>query len=95
MNKKTYEVKVLKNVDKHLKKQQKYIYNKFLEWIEELKQNPYDNNEGLFKGNKYLGLPVYKKRFGSFRVLFVVDDETITVIIFKTNSRGQIYKKNK
>jgi mRNA-degrading endonuclease RelE of RelBE toxin-antitoxin system len=46
-------------------------------------------------GEKKEGLQVYKKALvgKKYRALFTIDDESISVLIFKVNSRDDVYKK--
>ncbi len=88
-----YEVVLNKQAEKIVNKQQKYIKTAFYKWSKiELPENPYDANDGKIVKTDYEGLQVYKKRFGNFRALFTINDETVIVKIFKFKSRGQSYK---
>ena len=89
-----YKVEVLKKASKDIIKQQPHIRKAFDEWKNnELSENPYTANDGKVIGHKYNDFQIYKKRFGSFRVLFTIHDEIITVYIHKVKSRGQSYKR--
>lgn len=89
-----YEVVVHKKTQKIVNKQQKNIQNAFDKWIvEQLPNNPYTENDGILVSGERNKLQVYKKRFGSFRALFTIDDNIVIVEVFKFKSRGDIYKK--
>jgi len=91
-----YEVELRKQVVKFVEKQQKHIQDKFNDWIRnDLKTDPYKANDGIMTNETYKDLQVYKKRFGDFRALFIINDTEIIVTVYEMDSRGQIYKKKK
>ena len=90
-----YEVVIHKKTQKIVKKQQKNIQNTFNKWVTELlPNNPYTENDGIVVSSKRHKLQVYKKRFGMFRALFTIDDNTVIVEVFDLKSRGVAYNKS-
>ncbi len=90
----SYKVEITKQAEKNLAKQQLYIREHFQTWVDtELCENPHTAHEGIVKNAKHEGLQVYKKRFGSFRALFTINDEIVSVVVYDFDSRGQVYKR--
>ncbi len=88
-----YTVIIKKSAEKYVQKQQPYIRNAFFDWIEnELKNTPFEANNGKMINAYYNDLEVYKKRFGSFRALYTIDKDMVIVEVYKFESRGSVYK---
>jgi mRNA-degrading endonuclease RelE of RelBE toxin-antitoxin system len=54
--------------------------------------SPHTQHDGQMKNEKYEGLPVYTKRLGDYRVLFVIKDEQTLVLTFKLGHRRDVYE---
>lgn len=92
---KEYIVQVHKKVSKFIEKQQPKIKKAFTNWITDVKKNPHKANDGRminFKLDECKNCPTYKKRFGSIRVIYTVNDGNLLVLVIKAGNRGQVYK---
>ncbi len=51
----------------------------------------------LYSGSKKLRRPLdgYRIRVGDWRVLYIVDDETHTVVVYSVMNRREVYRKNR
>jgi mRNA-degrading endonuclease RelE of RelBE toxin-antitoxin system len=89
-----FSVLISKQAKKYLDAN-KRLKKAFDEWQPSLTENPHDAHDGLLIGEKKEGLQVYKKALvgKKYRALFTSDEESISVLIFKVNSRGDVYKK--
>jgi mRNA-degrading endonuclease RelE of RelBE toxin-antitoxin system len=89
-----FSVLISKQAKKYLDAN-KRLKKAFDEWQPSLSENPHDAHDGMLIGEKKDGLQVYKKALvgKKYRALFTIDDESISVLIFKVNSRGDVYKK--
>ncbi len=89
-----YQIELKKSAEKQVNKQQPHIKKAFYNWVEnDLTTTPHKANDGKITNMFYEDKEVYKKRFGSFRALFTINENTVVVDIFKFKSRGDIYKK--
>jgi mRNA-degrading endonuclease RelE of RelBE toxin-antitoxin system len=89
-----FSVLISKQAKKYLDAN-KRLKKAFDEWQPSLTETPHDAHDGMLIGEKKDGLQVYKKALvgKKYRALFTIDDESISVLIFKVNSRGDVYKK--
>jgi mRNA-degrading endonuclease RelE of RelBE toxin-antitoxin system len=89
-----FSVLISKQAKKYLDAN-KRLKKAFDEWQPSLTENPHDAHDGLLIGEKKEGLQVYKKALvgKKYRALFTIDEESISVLIFKVNFRGDVYKK--
>jgi mRNA-degrading endonuclease RelE of RelBE toxin-antitoxin system len=87
-------VRVTKQARKYLDGN-KRLKSEFDEWLPMLSISPHTAHDGSMIGEKREGLQVYKKALvgKKYRALFTIDDENVTVVVFKVNSRGDVYKK--
>ena len=90
-----YKIKVAKQPYKYIKKQPTNIQDAFIKWKKEVVKNPYTKNDGKVNGNFYKGCQSYKKRFGKFRIAFIINDNEVLVYVYQAKSRGQIYRNLK
>lgn len=89
-----YTVLISKQAKKYLEAN-KRLKKAFDNWQPALSENPHQAHDGILIGELKEGLQVYKKALvgKKYRALYTVDDENISVLIFKVNSRGDVYKK--
>ena len=89
-----FSVLISKQAKKYLDAN-KRLKKAFDEWQPTLSENPHDAHDGMLIGEKKEGLQVYKKALvgKKYRALFTIDEESISVLIFKVNYRGDVYKK--
>ncbi len=87
-----YEYKVFfkKSVEKDLKKIPKQYILKILEKIEGLKINPRPDGS-----EKLTGQDRYRIRQGTYRIVYSVQDNELTVWVVRVGHRKEIYKKTK
>ena len=79
----TYKKGVIKDLCKIPKKDLTRIYQK----IETLKQDPRSEN-----CEKLVGSDKYRIRQGNYRILYTVNDKTVTVLVIKVGHRKSIYR---
>jgi mRNA-degrading endonuclease RelE of RelBE toxin-antitoxin system len=89
-----YIVRITKQAKKYLDGN-KRLKAEFDEWEPTLSGSPHNAHDGPMIGEKREGLQVYKKALvgKKYRALFTIDDENVTVVVFKIRSRGDVYKK--
>ncbi len=83
-----YKVFFKKSVEKDLKKIPKKYILKILEKIEGLKTNPRPDGS-----EKLTGQDRYRIRQGTYRIVYSVQDNELTVWVVKVGHRKEIYKK--
>ncbi|NOR23850.1 MAG: type II toxin-antitoxin system mRNA interferase toxin, RelE/StbE family [Desulforhopalus sp.] len=83
-----YKIFFKKSVEKDLKKIPKKYLLKILEKIEKLKFHP--RPEG---SEKLTGQELYRVRQGTYRILYSIQDNELTVWVIKVGHRKEIYKK--
>jgi len=85
--KKYYQIKWKKSAVKSAKSFPKPIRGKIVEAVEELRENPYKGKplSGGLKGLRRI-------RMNSFRIIYLIEEEKVTVLIVKVGSRGDVYK---
>ena len=87
----TYTLQYRKEVKKTIQKNKATLKKRFDKWVEKLVKDPYKENDGLVKNKFYDGKQMYKKRFGSFRIIYVIYETEIKILFTYAGSRGQIY----
>jgi len=75
-------IKLTKEADKFISKQDKPTRKRIIEGIEELQHANY--HEPL------IGYPLFKKRIGSYRIIYDQNGHILSIILI--GNRGQIYK---
>ncbi len=84
----TYRVFILRRAQKELAKLPLNSYKRAKEVIRNLSENP--RPRGC---KKLTGREGWRIRFGDYRVVYEIDDETQTVTIFHIGHRRDIYKR--
>jgi len=71
-----------------LSKKDKKTLIKLWQCIDEIKNNPYNSEQlkGYFKGAR-------KKRKGSYRIIFDINNESFKIIILRIGKRETVYKR--
>ena len=59
------------------------------EKIDALAVDPYAPNNNV---KALVGLSAYRLRVGDWRVIYEIDDDTVTILVLRIASRGTIYK---
>ena len=75
-------IKLTKEADKFISKQDKPTRKRLIEGIEELREAKY--HEPL------TGYPLFKKRIGSYRIIYDQNGHILSIILI--GNRGQVYK---
>lgn len=83
-----YKIFFKKSVEKDLKKIPKKYLVKILEKIDNLKNNP--KPEGSEKLTSY---DLYRIRQGTYRIVYSIQDQELTIWVIKVAHRKGIYKK--
>ena len=88
-----YTVTLSKGSKKFIDKLQKKIKDNYTKWRDnDLTHDPFSANDGRIKKSHYTKETVYKKKFGSTRFLYIINEEKKDVLIFKADNRGDVYK---
>jgi mRNA interferase RelE/StbE len=83
-----YKIFFKKSVEKDFKKiPSKYLVN-ILKKIEGLKKNPKPDGS-----EKLTGFELYRIRQGTYRILYSIQDQELTIWVIKVGHRKEIYKK--
>lgn len=83
-----YDVVVSKRVRKFVLKQDAVTRKRLGNALLALAENPYSGDVKRLSGHE----TVFRKRVGSYRILYEVIDERLVVNVIKLESRGDVYK---
>lgn len=83
-----YSLLVDKKIESFIKKQPKLQALRLRKAIASLSDNPRSANSKKLKGYEN----EYRLRVGDIRILYTIDDNVISVYIFKIGYRGDVYK---
>jgi mRNA interferase RelE/StbE len=85
---KMYDIKIAKDAEKFILKQDKQTQQRLFKEIFKLKESP------KFQSNvtRLTGSTAYRKRVGGFRILYEVLDDVLLVHVTDVGNRGDIYK---
>lgn len=83
-----YEILFEKASIKSLSKLPADVQAKIIEVIEKLSENPRPHGSKKLEGREG-----YRVRIGDYRVIYLINDKTITVLILDIGKRKEIYKK--
>jgi mRNA interferase RelE/StbE len=86
---KHYTVKYRKSVDKELRKLSKPALADVVKRILSLADNPRPAGAIRLQG----GLGLYRVRQGDYRIIYSINDRTVTVLVVKVGHRGDVYDK--
>jgi mRNA interferase RelE/StbE len=86
-----YSVEVPRSVEKELIGLPKNVRRRVVDKLLELESNPRP------QGAKALESPLegLRIRVGDWRVLYTVDDETHTVVVYSVMNRREVYRRNR
>ncbi|GAA4752616.1 type II toxin-antitoxin system RelE family toxin [Flavisolibacter ginsenosidimutans] len=84
----SYTVLIEKKVESFIKKQSKTTAQRITTAISSLAENP--RPAGCKKLQGYDN--EYRIRIGDIRILYTIEDEIITVTVYKAGYRGSVYK---
>ena len=82
-----YQVNIPKAVQKQLDNLPEQIYERIIEDIIQLRNNPRPFNAIKMKNNRG-----YRMRIGDYRVLYDIDDEDQIIILRRVGHRREIYR---
>jgi mRNA interferase RelE/StbE len=85
----SYTIAVHKDVQKEVRRQPSKLQDRVLAAIEDLALTPRPPGATRLTGQP----DMYRIRFGSFRLIYQIDDEATTVLVRFFGSRGDIYKR--
>ena len=85
-----YRIVYHKSVVKFIKKRVPKEKEKILERLEQLKLNPYPDNESM-DIKKLQGRVGFRLRIGNYRFLYDVVDDELVIYMEKADNRGDIY----
>jgi mRNA interferase RelE/StbE len=80
-----YDIKLLKDVEKFIRKQSKEIQKRIIEAIYKLPEGDVKKLKGYEK--------FFRLRVGDIRIIFEKDNEIYRIIVIDIGNRGQIYNK--
>jgi len=84
-----YKIEIHKEANKFLNSLTSEFNLHILKRLEELKTNPYP--QGVIRVRGYQE-PIFRIRIGKYRVLYFVDNKTLTVYIIKIDKRSNVYE---
>lgn len=85
-----YKLIIDKKAEKYIKKLDNPTQKRLLNVMIELAENPFsDMSVARMKG--YTN--TFRKRVGSYRIIFEIDQGNLVILVLKVGSRGDIYKK--
>ena len=85
----SYKVEISKNVrKKDLPSLPKFDVVKIVKRIESLAENPFPEGAVRLKGREE-----WRIRQGDYRILYVVEQDVVTVFVVKVGHRREIYRK--
>jgi len=83
-----YKILIRKSVEKDLIKLSKKDIQKILAIIESLSGNPFSHH-----AKKLSGQGKYRIRYRNYRILYKIENKTLTIIIVKIAQRKDVYRK--
>lgn len=85
-----FEIKLDKQPSKFLEKCEKTIFDRVVEKLKYLKQNPIPHDAKRLTGYEE---PLFRVRVGKYRVLYRINYEYRIVVIVKIDHREKIYER--
>lgn len=84
-----YQLIIDKKVSKYIDTLDKPTRKRILTALFELAENPYTASQvKKLKGFEHY----YRKRIGSYRIIFSIENDNLIITILKVDSRGDVYK---
>jgi mRNA interferase RelE/StbE len=84
-----YELRFKPSVAKDLRNLPKQEVQRIMKCIEALRDDP--RAPGC---TKLSGVDLYRVRQGAYRVVYAIDDDTVTVEVVRVGHRGDVYRSN-
>lgn len=81
------KVLFVKSAEKELLRLNKNLAQRIFQKISLLKDNPYVQNSQKLEGGKG-----YRIRIGDYRVVYIVDNESQTILIIRIKHRKDVYR---
>jgi len=85
----SYRVRWKKSAQKELKKLNKDIILKVLEFVKNLAEDPYPDGCRKLRGSQY----TFRFRIGDYRVVYDVQSDILTIEIIRIGHRKNIYRR--
>lgn len=82
-----YKIQLKKSVEKDILSYEKFIRNKLLKTIYQLKQNPYLKAKKLSPPDN-----LYRVRVGNYSIIYEIIKKDRTIMIYKIGHRKNIYR---
>ena len=82
-----YQVVIEKQVQKQLTKIRSADYNKVVEALKDLANNPRPHGYKKLKGRAG-----YRMRIGDYRIIYNINDNILTVFVLTVGNRRDVYK---
>ena len=82
-----YQVVIEKQVQKQLTKIHSVDYNKVVEALKDLANNPRPHGYKKLKGRAG-----YRMRIGDYRIIYNINDNILTVFVLTVGNRRDVYK---
>jgi len=84
----SWEVRLSREVVRYLSRLEERRRGRLMRALEDFRENPFIGDVKPIKGRK----GTYRRRVGSYRIIYAVDYESHVVKILKVGTRGDIYK---
>ena len=85
----SYRVRWKKSAQKELKKLNKDLILKVLEFVKNLAEDPYPDGCRKLRGSQH----TYRFRIGDYRVVYDVQSDILTIEIIRIGHRKEIYRR--
>ena len=85
-----YKVHIAENAEKTLRKISRKDQDKITEKIASLKLDPRPNGAIKLKGSGES--PIYRIRYGNYRVVYKIEDNKLLVLVIEIGDRKDIYR---
>ena len=86
----SWNINVSTQVSKYLKKIDKGIQQQIVKGIDRLRQLEDPRKSGKALQGGYAGF--WRYRFGDYRVICEIQDETVTILVIKVGHRKEVYE---
>lgn len=91
-----YVIIITPGAEKDIRKLPAKVQDRIFEKIEELAHEPRHHNTKKLKDFNLSGLDFeeyYRTRVGDYRIIYAIEDKTITITVVKVDHRKDVYKR--
>ena len=85
-----YKLLFLKQPRKKLISLSKKVSKANIRKMEDVAKDPFKKNNNA---EKLQGVDGFRLRYGDWRIIYKIEEEIITVVVVKIETRGEVYKK--